>query len=159
MSLGLKDLQKKRRALQANLPPDDPEAKATGGTGASSSAKIGKMGRPGPFASTYASKPFAGSSSGARTKMPAGAWAGRGITARPWTDTGLAKSARGRKSPIDNDAAMNEDWINLFSTPWFWVECSPGSRLIRLQQHLAKIEEQIQQKLQNSFAALRNFWK
>jgi len=52
---------------------------------------------------------------------------------------------------------MNEDWINLFSTPWFWVECAPESRLIRLQQQLASVEEQIEQKVRDSFDALCRF--
>jgi len=137
MSLGLKDLQKKTRTVQSK--------NAEGKTVRAATTKT--AGRPASFSSIYAGVQ-------GKQKFPAGAWSARGITARPWTDTGLSKSGRNRKPAIDSEATMNEEWINLFSTPWFWVECGPESRFIRLQQQLQKIEEQIQQKFRETMEAL-----
>lgn len=148
MPLGLKDLKKKSRPTAS--PSSDagptPMAKAPGKTVRTTSKPAG---RPASFSAIYAGVH-------GKQKFPAGAWSSRGITARPWTDSGLTRNGRSRKSQIDNEASMNEDWINLFSTPWFWVECAPESRLIRLQQHLQRIEEQLQQKFREALDALED---
>lgn len=149
MSLGLKDLQKKTRPVQSKKIEEDAAPVKPVKTGSktvrASSSKT--AGRPASFSSIYAGVQ-------GRQKFPAGAWSARGITARPWTDSGLSKSGRNRKPAIDSEATMNEEWINLFSTPWFWVECGPESRFIRLQLQLQKIEEQIQQKFRETLEAL-----
>jgi hypothetical protein len=122
MSLGLKDLQKKSRTAQPKAPPAQ---KAT----AMDTTMNTKMGTP--------------KNKAARPKFPAGAWATRGTTARPWTDAGLSKTTRSRKSQVDSDATINEEWVSLLSTPWFFVECGPESRFVRLQKQILKLEEQL----------------
>lgn len=150
MSLGLKDLQKKARPVQPKkveetVTPAKTTKSPGGKTVRASTSKT--AGRPASFSAIYAGIQ-------GKQKFPSGAWSARGITARPWTDTGLSKTGRSRKTAVDSEATMNEEWINLFSTPWFWVECGPESRFIRLQQQLQKIEEQLQQKFRETLEAL-----
>jgi hypothetical protein len=89
-----------------------------------------------------------------KPRHPSGAWAARSTTARPWSSNGVSKQNR-RKSPIDTEAAMNEDWMN--AAPLFWQELSQDSRMVRLQEKLAAVESAIEIKIKAPLTALRNF--
>ncbi len=157
MSLGLKDLHKKRRHQQTQPPTkSDDEAGSPIPIEAAELKQKAALNRE-AGTTKAAPKSFGRPAFGVRPKIPASVWEKKTVTTRPWTDNGLSKPTRNRKSTFDPEAAMNEDWINLFSTPWFWVECGPESRLIRLQQQLATIEEQIEAKVRNSLDAIRRF--
>jgi hypothetical protein len=92
-----------------------------------------------------------------KSEPPAGAWSARSTTARPWSNTGLSKPNR-RKSPIDPEAAMNEDWLSLHADPLFYVDLRLDSRLSRLQERIVEIEAAIQTKVVEPLSALRKFW-
>jgi hypothetical protein len=156
MSLGLKDLHKKRR--HHSNPVNDSEVNSGLEATLEKKETKHKNALAQEFGKAKATpKSFGRPAFGVRPKIPASAWEKKTVTARPWTDNGLTKNGRNRKNLIDPEAAMNEDWINLFTTPWFWVECAPESRLLRLQQQLASIEEQLEQRVRDSFDALRRF--
>lgn len=93
-----------------------------------------------------------------RPKYPSGAWAGS-ITARPWSVTDLSRPAtsRGRKSSVDTDAVMNEEWLSEHAAPLFWIDLESESKLARLQEHLVKLESRIDEKVIAPLKTLKNF--
>ncbi len=88
-------------------------------------------------------------------KYPAGAWA-RTYTARPWTQSDLSKSPRGRKRVHNADAAMNEEWINICAKASCAFDLSHGSILRNVQIRMVTAEKRLQTMLDSSKSIWRN---
>jgi hypothetical protein len=92
----------------------------------------------------------------AQNKFPAGAWA-KSHTARPWTASGVPRPGRSRKSPIDQDAHMNEEWVSVYSAPLCWMDLSEYSLLLRLHNRLLEAENRVQDALRGPVEKVRQF--
>jgi hypothetical protein len=92
----------------------------------------------------------------AQSKYPVGAWA-KSHTARPWTASGETRPGRSRKSPVDTDAHMNEDWVSVYSAPLCWMDLSEHSLLLRLHNRLLETENRVQTLLRGPVEKVRQF--
>lgn len=91
------------------------------------------------------------------TKKPTGAPHPRSRTARPWSSTGLHRATRNRPRLSHADAAMSEEWISLHAAPLFYVDLKKNSLLLKLNDQLTKVEDQIKSSIVDPLRALQNF--
>lgn len=78
---------------------------------------------------------------------------------RPWNNSPLKNAAASARRAHRSEAAMSEEWSSLHAAPLFWIDLPADSKLMQIQEKLARIEERVQAVVMERWASLNRFLK